>query len=86
VEELFADCRFRDCGHDNEPGCAVQAAIQSNTLSPARWEQYQTQKREDKYVEDKTAFMRARADEHKSWAKSHKAERKAMKQTGRFKK
>ncbi|MCL1842675.1 MAG: ribosome small subunit-dependent GTPase A [Defluviitaleaceae bacterium] len=79
VEELFLQCRFKDCGHESEPGCAVQAAIKDGTLPHTRWEQYQTQKREDKYVEDKTAFMRERANEHKSWAKSNKAERRALK-------
>jgi ribosome biogenesis GTPase len=86
VEELFMRCRFRDCGHQNEPGCAVQSAINDGALSRSRWEQYLTQKREDRYVDDKTAFMRERAEIHKSWAKSHKAEKRAMKKTGRMKK
>jgi len=86
VEDLFAQCRFRDCGHQGEPGCAVQAAIANGTLSHSRWEQYLTQKREDKYVDNKTAFMRERAEMHKSWAKSHKAEKRVMKKTGRLKK
>ena len=86
VEELFTQCRFRDCGHNNEPGCAVQAAISAGLLPQSRWEQYLTQKREDRYMDDKTAFMRERTDMHKSWAKSHKAEKRAMKKTGRLKK
>lgn len=48
VEELFSRCKFRDCAHQREPGCAVQIAIRSGELSRARWEQYQAQKREDK--------------------------------------
>jgi ribosome biogenesis GTPase len=43
IEDAFADlfelmdhCRFRDCKHDQEPGCAVQAAIEAGTLDPAR--------------------------------------------------
>ena len=35
IEELAAECRFRDCAHETEPGCAVQAAIAAGTL-PAR--------------------------------------------------
>lgn len=35
-----ADCRFRDCTHTNEPGCAVQAAVASGTLSPERVASY----------------------------------------------
>lgn len=44
IERAFADvfelterCRFRDCKHDREPGCAVQAAIGAGELDPARW-------------------------------------------------
>ena len=84
VEELFAECRFSDCGHQSEPGCAVKIALTNGTLSHSRWEQYLTQKREDRYVDDKAAFMRARAEEHKSWAKGHKAERKRLKSGGKM--
>jgi ribosome biogenesis GTPase len=86
VEGLFALCRFRDCGHQGEPGCAVQAAINSGALTRSRWEQYLAQKREDRFVDDKTAFLRERHELHKSWAKSHKAEKRTMKKTGRMKK
>jgi ribosome biogenesis GTPase len=37
VEALIAACRFRDCAHDTEPGCAVQAALADGGLDPARW-------------------------------------------------
>ena len=40
VAALAADCRFRDCRHDREPGCAVRAAIEAGTLDPARFAQY----------------------------------------------
>lgn len=36
VEELAAGCRFSDCAHQGEPGCAVQAAIEAGDLDPAR--------------------------------------------------
>ena len=36
VFELMDHCRFRDCKHDREPGCAVQAAIEAGELDPAR--------------------------------------------------
>lgn len=41
IEALAEGCRFRDCQHDREPGCAVQAALQSGALEPARWVQFQ---------------------------------------------
>jgi ribosome biogenesis GTPase len=37
VAQLAADCRFRDCEHRTEPGCAVAAAIDAGTLDPARF-------------------------------------------------
>lgn len=40
VVALAADCRFRDCSHVHEPGCAVQAAVKAGTLSAARVERW----------------------------------------------
>ena len=40
VEELAQGCRFSDCGHSNEPGCAVRAAIEAGELSEARFAHY----------------------------------------------
>ena len=37
VFELTDDCRFRDCKHDQEPGCAVRAAIEDGRLNPLRF-------------------------------------------------
>ena len=37
VTVLAADCRFRDCRHRTEPGCAVAAAIEDGSLDPARY-------------------------------------------------
>jgi ribosome biogenesis GTPase len=41
IERLIQDCRFNDCRHDNEPGCAVHAALQGGVLDPARWEHFE---------------------------------------------
>lgn len=46
VEELAADCRFSDCGHQSEPGCAVQAALVDGSLSYRRLESYGKLQRE----------------------------------------
>jgi ribosome biogenesis GTPase len=40
IEELSADCRFRDCSHSSEPGCAVLAAADGGTLDPGRLASY----------------------------------------------
>ena len=40
IAALAAQCRFSDCAHGNEPGCAVRAALDSGELAPARWNAY----------------------------------------------
>lgn len=40
IEALAADCRFRDCRHGSEPGCAVRAALERGEIEAARWENY----------------------------------------------
>ena len=40
IEELARQCRFRDCTHTNEPGCAVRAAVESGDLAAERLESY----------------------------------------------
>ena len=46
VEALLGKCRFSDCGHKTEPGCAVKAAIASGELEVSRWESYRKLKEE----------------------------------------
>lgn len=46
VEELAADCRFPDCEHDREPGCAVLAAVEDDRLTAERLGSYQKLRRE----------------------------------------
>ncbi|GAB2588084.1 ribosome small subunit-dependent GTPase A [Dyella jejuensis] len=40
IEALAENCRFADCGHGSEPGCAVQEALDEGVLSPERWRNY----------------------------------------------
>jgi ribosome biogenesis GTPase len=40
IAELAAHCRFADCRHETEPGCAVRAALEDGTLARDRWERY----------------------------------------------
>ena len=46
VEQYLGKCRFSDCRHVREPGCAIRAAIASGELDAARWESYQNLKAE----------------------------------------
>lgn len=49
IDELASDCRFKDCSHKNELGCAVKAAIENGALEPERLESYFKLKKEVKY-------------------------------------
>ena len=49
IKEFQAHCRFRDCSHNGEPGCAVGAAIEAGTLHPARLAGWEKLKREVEY-------------------------------------
>ena len=46
VEVFVGKCRFSDCSHTSEPGCAVRAAIEAGELDPGRWERYRKLKEE----------------------------------------
>ncbi|MFZ7131295.1 MAG: ribosome small subunit-dependent GTPase A [Eubacteriales bacterium] len=53
VEELTKMCRFTDCQHDTEPGCAVKKALKSGDLEESRWENYLKMKKEAAYYKRK---------------------------------
>lgn len=46
IEQLARNCRFRDCGHDTEPGCAVRGALEAGLLDADRWRHFQKLARE----------------------------------------
>ncbi|WP_217247204.1 ribosome small subunit-dependent GTPase A [Streptomyces sp. AC602_WCS936] len=66
IEELARDCRFHDCAHESEPGCAVLAAIDSGELSERRLESYRKLMRENQRIVAKTD-ARLRAEIRKEW-------------------
>ena len=75
VEELAAACRFADCAHVGEPGCAVQASIDAGDLSTARMESWRKLQRELAFQARRTD-ARLRAEERAKWkaiTKSHRA-------------
>lgn len=61
LAELASHCRFRDCEHGSEPGCAVQAAIAVGTLDADRLRRWQKLAREDEMNRATAADLRARA-------------------------
>lgn len=67
VEELVASCRFADCGHDTEPGCAVRAALDSGELDERRWHSWGKLQREAEWMAMRTDPA-ARSAARKRWA------------------
>ncbi|MFB7454921.1 ribosome small subunit-dependent GTPase A [Streptomyces sp. NPDC056194] len=66
IEDLAGDCRFHDCAHESEPGCAVTAAIEDGSLSVRRLESYRKLIRENRRIVAKTD-ARVRSEMLKEW-------------------
>jgi len=83
VASLAAACRFSDCSHESEPGCAVQTAIEAGTLDAGRLRRYQKLLSEDRRNTETIAERRSRdknfgkmiksvlADKHKDKGGKH---------------
>ena len=79
IDDLAARCRFTDCKHEREPGCAVMAAIANGELKSSRWGSYKQLKSEARYSDDKAAYLRARKEWAKGIAKSSRRKEKMNK-------
>lgn len=79
IEALQTRCRFRDCTHNTEPGCAIREAIENAELSQERWESYQSLRREAKYSDDKEAYLREKQQWYKNIAKWNRRQKSSGK-------
>jgi len=79
VEQLFTQCRFTNCHHKTEPGCAVLAALADGSLPREHWEHYLAQKRESKFFDDKSSYLQDKRAWHKDLAKWSKQQKKPAK-------
>jgi ribosome biogenesis GTPase len=70
IEQLSSECRFSDCTHDAEPGCAIQDALAAGTLDAARYRSYLKLRREARRQAMKTDF-RLRDEERRKWRRIH---------------
>ncbi|AKH85471.1 GTPase RsgA [Streptomyces sp. CNQ-509] len=82
IEELAARCRFPDCTHTAEPGCAVLAALEDGELHPRRLESYRKLQRENARIAARTD-LRVQADRRRDWKRRDAAEREARARKGR---
>ncbi len=85
IEETFDDvaviagsCRFSDCRHDSEPGCAVREALSDGTLTTERWDSYSKLQKEAAFEVRRRDVGAAQA-ERKKWKQIHKDYRKIPK-------
>lgn len=89
IDEAFEDvtsvsgqCRFSDCAHDTEPGCAVKEALADGRLAPERWESYLKLQRELAHL-DRRLDHRAQAEEKRRWRAVTLQARENMRAKGR---
>ena len=76
IEELSHACKYTDCTHTAEPGCAVLRAIECGTLDAARLESYRKLKTENDYAADSSRYLEAKRAKFREIAKINKSGRK----------
>ncbi|UXY30732.1 ribosome small subunit-dependent GTPase A [Streptomyces sp. HUAS TT20] len=77
IEELAQRCRFHDCAHESEPGCAVLAAVDAGELPQRRLESYHKLMRENQWIVAKTD-ARVRAELRRDWKRKGAEGKAAM--------
>lgn len=82
IETLALQCKFHNCAHESEPGCAVKAALESGTVGAFDYESYLKLKRETAFQERKKDKGLA-AEEKKRWKKVAQGSRENNKQKGK---
>ncbi len=82
VETFARECRFNDCTHEREPGCAVRAALEADRLNEDRARSYRKLERERMYIARKHDQM-LQINEKKRWKQIHKDNRQRMRIRGR---
>lgn len=74
IEQLAAKCRFGDCRHQEEPGCAIKAALENGEIDGARYKNYLKLQREIEHQEARNN-AKVRAEQSKRWKNIAKARR-----------
>lgn len=71
VEGLARTCRFSNCTHTSEPGCAIQQALANGTLDAARWRSFRKLKLEDRSAADNSRYQAAKRERARAGRKRH---------------
>jgi ribosome biogenesis GTPase len=78
IEGYAGSCRFSDCRHESEPGCAVRRALETGELDAARWQSYLKLKRELDYLSRRQDHAASLVEKTK-WKKIHMLQREINK-------
>ncbi|MGX1771975.1 ribosome small subunit-dependent GTPase A [Nocardia brasiliensis] len=81
IDSLAARCRFGDCAHNGEPGCAVLAAIKSGELTQRRFDSYRKLAKENAWMAARTD-RRLQAERHRQWREITKQQRQIYRERG----
>lgn len=76
IEALSRACKFSNCTHTKEPGCAIQAALKDGTLEQARWDSFRKLKNENASAAGGSRYLEAKREKFKEISKINKASRK----------
>lgn len=82
IAALAAQCRFGNCRHDEEPGCAVRQAIEEGRIPADRWVSYAKLQRETRHHAREADLSAQRAEKQK-WKTIHKAAKRMFRERGR---
>lgn len=81
IAEFAAQCRFDDCAHEAEPGCAVREAVESGVITARRLDSYRKLARENAWMEARTD-KRLRAERERVWRGIRKEQRRMYRERG----
>lgn len=72
IEDLITECRFSNCSHTNEPGCAILDAIEKGVLDERRFKNYLKVQKESIFQSDKVGALKAKQEKFKKISKMAK--------------
>ena len=83
ITEIAAQCRFNDCAHDTEPGCAIRAALDAGHIDPDRLKRWQKLMLEDRYNSESLSQARSRQKAFGKMVKGGQARGRQKRNPGR---
>jgi ribosome biogenesis GTPase len=78
IEDLAEECRFTDCRHTREPGCAVRSALEEGSLDERRIKSYRRMEREIAHQERQRSVRKRRADDRKTGKRYRRARQRKV--------